>query len=216
MEPKFQTSFIPKKPGGVGGGLAEGSITIIPSSQSIFVTIATTLFVVFVVISGLLFGYKMLLTGEVKKLNDGILEMKSALNEEETTDLANDHERIVSAKMLLDKHVSFSQTLELLEKNIMQKIKINTFTYSTKQEGITLVLDLESQTYNALTKQSEVFMEEGNFNNQEFSGFSLLQNGHVNVRFFTNVISQLVNYKRVIESQNPTTVTDDPFNEPTE
>ncbi len=200
MEPKFQTSFIPKKPIVATSGT---SVSVIHETN-VFAVIATVVFIVTIATSGGLFAYKSSLTNQIAAADKKILEARAALQPETIRDLVDSNSRIVSSKSLLEKHVVVSKLLKLLETLTLKKMRFTTFTY-TYANGVPKVsMTGEVQTYNALAQQQDIFSKNEFIKNPQFSNFNLSDNGYIAVAFSATIDPMLVSYKKAIDSMTLT------------
>lgn len=196
MEPKFNTSFIPKKPIVADSGLVSRA----PEANNIFNTIATAIFILTLFATGAVFLYKNILIRQVSEADTALNEARSAFETEKIQSLLDLNARISSAKNLLEKHVVVSEVLGLLQSLTVKRMRFASFKYSNSDGLPTLSLKGEVQTYNALAEQSRIFSGSEFIKNQKFSDFSLGENGNIGVTFFGTLDPQLTSYKEVIES----------------
>ena len=196
MEPKFQTSFIPKKPIGLGTG---SGISVIRSTN-IFSVVATVLFLVTILTSGGLFFYKNLLTNQIKEADKNIISARDAFEPEKIKELVDVNTRIVSAKKLLSSHVVVSKLFILMENLTIKKMRFTEFNYVNKDNSHTLSITGEVQTYNALAEQQDIFLKNDFIKNPVFSNFNLGDNGYILVNFSAQIDSGLISYKKSIEA----------------
>jgi hypothetical protein len=196
MEPKFQTSFIPKRPIGSGQGSGIGVIR----STNIFSVIATVVFIVAVLTSGGLFFYKSILTKQIAEADKSIVDARVAFETEKIKELVDANARITSAKNLLGKHVVVSKVLVLMEDLVLKKMRFTDFSFVNKDNQPTVSVSGEIQTYNALAEQQDVFSKNPFVENAMFSNFNLADNGYIMVKFTADINSDLVSYKKAVES----------------
>jgi len=199
MEPKFQTSFIPKKP----IVSSEGSGIKVVHSANIFSVIATVLFLVTVILSGGIFVYKRVVLSQINQAKKSIEDAREALEPEKIRELIDANSRIVSSKNLLDKHIAASQILLLLQDLTVKMMRFTDLSYKNIENKVDLVIKGEIQTYNALAQQEVVFKENEFFKNPEFSNITLTDNGSIKVDFVTTIDPSLISYKKVMESLTP-------------
>ena len=105
MEPKFQSSFIPKKPIGSSGGTSSASII---RSTNIFSVMATVIFLATVGASVGLFVYKNILTDQITQADKDITANRAAFQPEKIQQLVDANARITASGSLLEKHVVVS------------------------------------------------------------------------------------------------------------
>ncbi len=199
MKPKFQTSFIPKRP------VIDGSKSTFPvvKNINIFSTIATVLFALTLLVSGGLLGYKYYLTKQIVDADKALNEARAAFEPEKIKELLNASTKIYTIKNLLNDHFVVSELLVLLEQLTLKNTRFNNLTYKNNQNVISINLDGDARTYNALAQQSDIFNRSGFFQNQVFSDFSLSDTGTVKFRYSANILPELVSYKKVTELLSP-------------
>jgi len=199
MEPKFQTSFIPKKP-----IISEpGSRVAVSHSINIFSAIATIIFVLTILTSGGVFIYKNILESQILLSDKSLNAAREAFHPEKIQELIDADSRIMATKRLLEKHVAVSELLTLLQSLTVKRMRFTSLSYINKNTGLpTLSIDGEAATYNALAEQKDIFGQNEFIKNPQFSNFSLMDNGAVSVKFFTTLDPKLVSYKKYIESKS--------------
>lgn len=196
MEPKFQTSFIPKKP--VISGVNTKMTKLYDTN--IFSVIATAFLLVTIITSGGLYFYKRVLTSQISQADSDINAARKALEVGKIQDLIDANSKIKSAKQLLEKHVAVSRLVTLLETLTLKNIHFNKLTY-TNNGKLLLSLPGEAQSYNALIEQQKVFSNNEFMKNPTFSNYALLANGKVSFDFSVDLVPDLVSYKKSIEPE---------------
>ena len=195
MEPKFQTSFIPKKPIGQTGG---PSLSVV-HNVSIFSTVAAVVFIVTILSSGALFFYKNILSGQIGQYDKDIASASSAFQPQKIQDLIDANSRIATTKTLLENHVVVSKLLLLLNNLVLKKIRIADLIYSNKNKEPSLLMIAEAQTYNALAEQQDLFLKNEFIKDPVFSSFVLGDNGYITFNFLATINSNLISYKKAIQ-----------------
>lgn len=196
MEPKFQTSFIPKKP--VSG---ESERVRAVHDLNIFSLIATIVFISTVLLFGGLFFYKSLLIKQITKAGEDVNAARSAIQPATINELIDNNSRISTSVGLLEKHVVTSKLLLLLSDLAVKKLHFNDFSYSSKSGGPTVKIRGEVLTYNAMAKQYEIFNNSPYLKNMSFSDISLTENGNIKFQISSSVDSGLLSYKKSLESE---------------
>lgn len=196
MEPKFQTSFIPKKPivSGQGSGIK------VVRSANIFSLIATIFFIVTVIISGALFVYKRVLLDDIEKAKLAVDNADKAIQSTLIKDLIDTNSRIVATKNLLDKHIAVSKLLSKLESLTIKKVRFTELSYKNQETGSVLLIKAEAQNYNALAQQENAYSTSDFLVNPQFSNFILTDNGGITVDFTSNINPSTISYKESLES----------------
>ena len=196
MEPRFQTSFIPKKP----IGSPDGSGVKIVHSTNLFSVIATVIFIITVLMAGGLYFYKNILANQIKESEKKLAEAQDAYALSSIKELLDVSARITSANSLLNKHVAVSKVLVLIGDLTVRKLRFTDLTYTIKNNIPTVAISGEVQTYNALAEQQDKFLKNEFIKNPTFSNFNLGDNGYIIVDFSTNIDPNFVSYKSTIEN----------------
>ncbi len=205
MEPRFQTSFIPKKPIINDARIASSSSVV--RESNVFSIIAVIVFVATLLASGGLFGYKIYLKQQIDKDNKDISDAQAAFQVDKIKELIDANNRILASKDLLDKHVAVSSLLTLLQSLTVRRLRLVTLDYSNKTGQNVISLSGEAQNYNALVEQSRIFEESQYLSNNIFSNFTLEDNGYIKVDFDSAVDTSLISYKKALEAINTTSGT---------
>ncbi len=203
MQPTFQTSFIPKKPiiTDANNGSSSGTVR----ETNVLYIIATIVFVATLVVSGGLFGYKILLHRQIAQADTDINTARSAFQVDKIKELIDANDRIRSSKVLLEKHVTVSKLLYLFQDLTVKRLRLLKLSYSNKAGVPTVSILAEALTYNALAEQSTIFAASEYLSNNEFSNFVLEENGSVKVDFISAVDTSLLSYKKAIEALSAAT-----------
>jgi hypothetical protein len=121
MEPKFQTSFIPKKTptpiGGFGGQKA------VRQGTSIYLGLAVILFVVSLAATGAAYAWKQYLIGQQASYKQELADREKQFNTQLITDLKQVNVQIDTAKQLLSSHLALSQIFEVISKLTIEKVR---------------------------------------------------------------------------------------------
>ena len=200
MEPKFQSSFIPKGP--VGG---TNAVSMAPAKdKSILGIISWSVFFISLVLGVVVFGYKMFLNYSIDKMGRELEEARASIASEELDRFIRLDNRIVSTKQILSKHRSLSPLLEFLEESTLKNVRFTSFDYSLGKDGGTeLLMQGQARGYAALALQADVFNKSKYFKNSNFSNLNLDERGDVSFSFTASVDPALVSYEKKIERQAP-------------
>ncbi len=203
MEPKFQTSFIPKSPVISAAG---PKVSAMRGGTNIFSVIATIFFIVTLVVSGGLFIYKRMLQSQIAAADTSLTAAREAFQPEKIQELIDANSRITAARGLLNKHIAVSGLLTLLQSLTVKNLRFDNLVYmNAAGKGPTLSMDAEAQNYNALAEQENIFAGNEFLRNEAFSNFTLSDNGTVKAQFFANLDPGLVSYKKLFDTGANTT-----------
>ncbi len=197
MEPKFQTSFIPKKP----ISSPDGAGMTVTRRTNIFSIVATVVFVMTALVSLAMFLYKNILNDQIKQADASVAQARLAYEPEIIQDLIDVSTKIKSSEELLESHVVASEVLNLLEELTVRRMRFDEFAYKNSGLGLPEVkMRGEVQSYNALAQQQEIFFSNDYLKDPKFSGMSLTENGFINVNFETKLDPSLVSYKQAVSA----------------
>jgi hypothetical protein len=198
MDPRLQSSFIPKKsPSGVSFGR--------PRTINVLFLIS----LIILVVMGALAGGVYLLNQNESNLiaqDDSYLQKaQSSLSGSLISDLSRLDARINTAGQLLQAHKSISPLLSLLEQVTSVNIRYTDMTYSQGSSGMPSVsLNGIGKSYNSVSYQSDVFQSTQSFKNPIFSNVGLDDKGNVTFHIDTNLDPQLLLYKNSYNAQGQT------------
>lgn len=195
MEPKFQSSFIPKRPV-VDSAKMLGPVE---KNRNIFSVVATFMFILTLIISGAEFGYQRFIESKISAADKQLSQARSAFEADRIQDLIDASARLDSMKSLLEKHFVVSEILVLLQNLTLKNIQFDTLSYKTTNGSPELTMESYATSYNAVADQKQVFVQSGLLNNITFSDFTLDERGVVKTRFFATVSPKLVSYKNYLD-----------------
>lgn len=195
MEPKFQSSFIPKAP--IVSSSTAAPIQR-PHTTNVFAVAAGFIFVVTLAASGGEIVYKNILTNQIAEADQELIQARADFQPEKIKELVTENAQIGMSKKLLDKHVAVSEVLALLEALTVKRMRFTAFSYEDKTTSQTVSISGVAENYNALAEQETIFSSSKFIKNPDFSNFNLDENGNVKVDFFATLDSNLVSYKQAL------------------
>ncbi|MDZ4205882.1 MAG: hypothetical protein U1C12_01585 [Patescibacteria group bacterium] len=197
MEPKFQSSFIPKGPiSSTAPGAPMGRKT---EEKSLFSYSAQIVFSVSVFLALGVFGYKFYLKYSIDKMGVDLENARATLQSEVIRELTRLDNRIISSQELIAQHQILSPLFEFLEVSTPRTVRFNDFRYSMTGQGLELSMTGEARGYAALAFQADIFNKSQYFKNSIFSGLKLNERGDVSFSFKAVVDPSLVSYQREVE-----------------
>lgn len=204
MEPKFQSSFIPRSP-------ISSTVTSMARQQAVkgrglFSLLAITIFVTSVLLALGVFSYKFYLERRIDQMGADLENARVTLEPETINELTRLHNRIISTQKLISEHHTLSSLIEFLEISTPKTVRFNSFQYTVTKQGIELLMKGEARGYAALAFQADVFNQSQYFKNPIFSDLNLNAKGDVSFSFKTIVDPTLVSYQRAIEGESTPTV----------
>ncbi len=198
MEPKFQSSFIPKGPivSNVPGAPI-GRRT--RQEKSLFYILASTVFIVSVLSALGVFGYKFYLKYSIDKMGADLEDARMTLQPEVIRELTRLDNRLLSSQKLLARHQILSPLFEFFEVSTPKTVRFKDFSYTKTPQGLELKIIGEARGYAALALQADIFDKSQYFKTPIFSDLSLNEKGDVNFSFKAMLDPTLVSYERKVE-----------------
>ncbi len=200
MEPKFQSSFIPKGPlttAGTATRISQGA------DRSVLGTIAVFVFGLSILASLGIFGYEWYLRLDIKKMGQSLLDARTSLAPEVINKISNLDGRIVSTRELLDKHIVLSPLFDFLENSTLRTVRFSQFRYeSADSRGLTLSMQGQARGYAALAFQAQIFNATPYMKNVMFSDLSLDEKGNVNFSFKADLDPSVISFRKGNEEES--------------
>ncbi|PIQ66437.1 MAG: hypothetical protein COV96_01495 [Candidatus Zambryskibacteria bacterium CG11_big_fil_rev_8_21_14_0_20_42_18] len=197
MEPKFQSSFIPKGP--LVSTANESLSSRRHKEGGLFSFIAVVIFTISIVLAIGVFGYKFYLKYSIEKMGAALDEARAALQPEVISELTRFDNRIISTKELVSKHRLITPLFEFLETSTPRTVRFSDFHYSVTAQGLELQMKGEARGYAALALQADIFSKSEYFKNPLFGDLSLNERGEVIFSFSAVVDESLISYQREVE-----------------
>jgi Tfp pilus assembly protein PilN len=201
MEGKFQTSFIPKKPVG-----SQPNLTKPAHTTNLFSLIVTIIFVTVLLLTGLVFGYKMMVQQKNDKLNQELQQEIAKLDaqNETITALSRLDTRVESAKKLLNQHLALTSFFEFLSSSTLKTIQFKNFKYTfNADQKVGITMNGIAQSFTALTQQSDLLLDPETLKsvkNPAITNYLLDQEGRVVFTFSGELNPQAFLYKDTVVS----------------
>jgi hypothetical protein len=197
MEPKFQTSFIPKTP-----ITSNNASSYKPeNSFSVIGIISTVLFVVALLASGGLFGYEMYINSQIQKTQAALAEARLAFQSEDNQKIILVSDQLKAIKTLLDNHMTVSPIFELLEQQTLPTVRLTSFSFAQDSASeVTVMIKGEAQNYASLAQQTKIFSELGYLKNIEVTDITLSETGTVGMALKAHIDPNILLYTKVIQS----------------
>ena len=201
MEPKFQSSFIPKGP---AAAMATGSAPVRRrgAERGIVSFIASIVFILSVIAAGGAFGYKYYLKYRIDQMGVDLEQARAALQSETISELVRLDKRMVSTRDIIAGHKVVSPLFRFLEESTPRTVRFSEFQYNASESGIELTMIGEARGYAALAYQADIFNRSQYFKDPVFSDLSLNDNGDVIFSFKATMDPSLISYKRQVEGLN--------------
>lgn len=197
MEPKFQSSFIPKGP--IGPSASTQAVREGGKNRSILSYVGIIVFVLSVLMAGGVFGYKYYLKYSIENMGTALEEARTNLEPETISELTRLNSRLVSTKKLVLNHRAITPLFEFIEASTPKTVRFNTFSFTATDAGVELSMNGEARGYSALALAADIFNKSEAFKNPVFSDLKLDLKGDVIFSFKATVDPNLILYSRQIE-----------------
>lgn len=201
MEPKFQSSFIPKGPA-VSTTTTSSATKYKPAGRSFFGFIAVTIFVISVLLALGMFGYKFYLDYNIKQMSAELDNAWTTLEPDVIRELTRLDSRIISTQSLIASHQIITPLFEFLEDSTPVTVRFRDFKFGQSDLGMTLSMGGEARGFTALAFVADIFNGSKYFKNVIFSDFQLNDKGNVTFSLKAVVDPSLVSYKRSLDTNN--------------
>ena len=200
MDPKFQSSFIPK--GSVVSTTASVSAGRKIKKKGLLAFLALIIFSTSVLLAVGMFGYKFYLKYRIETMGVDLERARATLEPETIRELTRLNDRMISTQELISKHHILTPLFEFLEKSVPIRVRFSNFRYSVTEKGLELSMRGEARGYAALALQADIFSKSQYFKDSIFSDLNLNERGDVDFSFKAIVDPNLVSYSnREVENE---------------
>ncbi len=200
MEPKFTTSFIPKKQvsESVKGTFGSGPSLSFSSLLSYVIIIAVVLF------SAGLFLFRLTVESTIETQYATLEKVGQSFDSNFIGQATRLNKRINSAGKIIDNHLAPSAIFDLLEEFTLQSVSFKSFEFSDNVDGKILVKGTgEGDRFASVVLQSDEFGKSGFMRDVLFADLQPNTAGNVNFSFEATLDPDLVSYsKSVVPVQN--------------
>lgn len=199
MEPKVQTSFIPKK------SLAESAA---PRSRgvSILMLLGVAVFLITILLAGGVFLYERFLEGSIESKDASLQKARAAFEPALIEDLKRMSARMSLARGVLNSHLAPSTIFTLLEEATLRTVRFRTFTYTLVGEKASIAMHGEARSFGDVAIQSDTFANTRRLRDPIFSNLNLDSNGNITFNFAGTVDPGLILYRNQTLSSAPPSV----------
>jgi hypothetical protein len=188
MDPRFQTSFIPKKP--IAGESQSRVKTI-----NLFVLISTVIFVASIATAVGAFLYERVVASQIEQDKETLNRAREAFDPELIRKIVRLDERIETSQGLLTNHIGVSNLFDLLEKITLKTVRFKEFSLEhLAKDKTTLSMKGIAQGFVAVALQSDKFSADPLFKNTIVGDIALEPNGSVSFSVITSIDSAVISY----------------------
>lgn len=189
MEPKFQSSFIPKQ------SLSESSLPKRGGRMDLLTMLAVIILLLSVALAGGAFVYGKFTTLNIEKKAKALEDAKSSFNPELISELSRLSRKMSVAGELMNSHISVSDIFAALEESTLKSIKFDDFNYNYTPERITISLRGKASGFSSIALQSDLFGKSKVIEKPVFSNLNLDEKGSVGFLFSAEVNPNTILYK---------------------
>lgn len=195
MEPKFQSSFIPKGPAATTGMTPRARGV---NGRGLYSYISITIFLISFILTLFVFGYKLYVKGSINSMGEEITQ--NDLVPSSAREFVRLNDRIRSTEILLKNHNIVSPLFEFLESSTVRTVRFSELTYVTNDANIEIILVGQAQSYASVALQADIFSKSPYFKNVVFSDLRLDERGNVIFTFRSTLDNSLISYERQVEN----------------
>jgi hypothetical protein len=212
MEPKFQTSFIPKKP------LAVSTAGATRHSVSVFLTISIIIFIISLGAAGVAYAWENILNSEQNQYKDTLAKDQDQFNTDLINTLTKANTKIDIAKSLIANHLAASEIFNIIGQLTIGSVQWKSFTFSAPatsgssaagtSKDITISMQGETDSYYSVAYQSDVFGQSSELGanqvikNPVLSNLSVGSDGKVGFSFTASVNPSELSYVSELSGGN--------------
>lgn len=204
MEPKYQTSFIPKKPITTGSQDQSGGL-------SLLLLVSIIIFFISLGLAGYIFLEKNLLIKNIEENIATIEQNKGGLTSDSVTieSLVELNSRINVSKDLLEKHVAVSPIFNFLQQATLRSVRFKNFSFSSLGKDTSGSNKISVQMSGVATSWETVALQADEFgkpewkriiNEPKISNLSLNADGSVSFLFSAFVMPEFLVYANNISN----------------
>ncbi len=207
MEPKFQTSFIPKKP-------IVASESIVKTSIDFFAIVATIFFLGSLILAAAVYAWQYTLTKQVATSEQNLVKAREQFDQEFIGYVNRLNTKIETSKNLLNGHVGASTIFGFLALHTLKTISYTDFSYSYEADGtVKVVLAGIAKSYSTVALQSEEFGKQNQYiKSPIFSNLNPDQAGNVTFTLTALLDKNLISYQKNLGQQTGSENTQIPDN----
>lgn len=193
MEPKFQSSFIPKGPLATTGTATKTSRQ---SDTSFLGTLAVFVFALAILATLSAVGYEYYLKKDIGSLAKKLLDAKSTLQPEVIKKISDLDERLKATESLLNNHIVLSPLFEYLETETVKTIQLTQFKYTSEEGVLKLAMRGKSRGYSTLAFQAQRFNASDFMKDVVFGDLSLDNTGNVDFTFKATLDPSIIAFNK--------------------
>lgn len=204
MDPRFQTSFIPKKP-------------LISTSQAptkiinLFALIATLIFISTLALAGGVYFYDNLLLTQIDESKATLERAKNAFEPDTINKIIRLDTRIGVAQGLLNEHLATSYLFDIISASTLKTIRFKNFSFQyLAKDKILVSMKGQAQSFTSVALESDTLNKIKNLKDTIISDLALDSSGTVSFLVTTTVDPSAIVYKDIIRKNTTVDSTTNP------
>ncbi|MBI2618255.1 hypothetical protein HYW58_02270 [Candidatus Kaiserbacteria bacterium] len=200
MEPKFRTSFIPKKT--LTTAIREGGRTR-TSMSGVFSLLALIVMLGAVTLSVGLFLYEQILESSINRKTETLQRAEAAFEPELIRELVRLDARLLAAKRILNQHIAPSAIFSVLEETTLQSVEFKSFSLTrVSSDKISIAMKGEADNFNGIALQADMFGRNKVIKEPIFSGLNLNSEGRAVFSVTAFIDPSLVSFVSRVSGDN--------------
>lgn len=204
MDPRFQTSFIPKKPIVSQPGRESSPINL-------FSLLSTVVFIVVLALSGGVFFYKQLTVKQIDQNKATFERAKKAFEPDTVKKITRLDTRLEVGKKLLSNHVAITPFFDFLSSITLKTVRFKDFSFTyLGKDKIQVAMKGQALNYAAVALQSDLLDDQRQLKNTIVSGMSLEAAGTVAFGVSTTIDPTLLSYAAAVGVNGDATASSTP------
>jgi hypothetical protein len=193
MDPRTQTSFIPKKP------IVNQTSTRSAEPINLFSLIATILFVVSLALGGGAYFYQNLIGKQIESSRATLERAKGAFEPELINQIVRLDNRIETAKNLLNGHIAVTPLFDFVSSVTLTSVRFKDFSFNyLSPDKILVTMNGQGQSYASVALQSDLFNEQKYLSETLVEDMTLDPSGLVNFSVSTVISPDLLSYREAL------------------
>jgi hypothetical protein len=196
MDPRFQTSFIPKKP--VLNSTGSASKTI-----NLFTLIGTLLFIMTVALAVGVYFYNSFVIKQIVESKKTLELAKDAFNPDLINKIVGLNKKIEASRGLLSGHLAMSYYFDTIGRLTLKNVRFRDFAFEfLSKDKVTLSMKGQAQSFESVALQSDALNAEKTLKDAVISSFALNSDGTVSFDVTASIVPTSVIYQDIIKAQN--------------
>lgn len=202
MEPRFQTSFIPKKPLSPDARRPGHRVIGFFSLGSLII------FVSVIALSVGVFLYQQFLLQNISSMKRSLDRARAAFEPSLIAELKRLDSRIETVKKLIGAHAAATPVFRLLELNTLQNVRFSDFNYtSSGPDTVSITMKGEARSFSAIALQADLLASRREIRDPVFSNLTPDKGGLVAFVFSGNLDPRIVLYQSTLDNTAPASST---------